>query len=104
MKKNNLLLVVSLNAELDTLETAEWYEKQADFLGNKFLGELQTTFDKILSFPEASGWHNKYMRIRKHRLPHFPYNVFYLFEKSEIRIIAVLHLSRSSRFVKRRLR
>lgn len=68
MKKNNLLLVVSLNAELDTLETAEWYEKQADFIGNKFLGELQTTFDKILSFPEASGWHNKYMRIRKHHL------------------------------------
>lgn len=104
MKKNRLYLIVSLNAELDTLEIAEWYEKQADFLGNKFLEELQITFDKILSFPEASGWHNKYMRIRKIHLPHFPHNVFYLVEKSEIRIIAVIHSSRSYRFVKRRLR
>lgn len=103
MKKNNLLLVVSLNAELDTLEIAEWYEKQADFLGNRFLDELHFTYNKVLSFPESFGWYNKYSRIRKSRLHHFPYNVFYLVENSEIRIIAIIHSSRSSRFVKRRL-
>ena len=104
MEKNNLLLVVSLNAERDMLEIAEWYEKQADFLGNKFLDDLQQAYDKILTFPEAFGRFNKDGLIRKGRLSHFPYNVFYLIENSQIRIIAIIHSSRSSRFVKRRLR
>lgn len=99
-----MLLVASLNAGLDTLEIAEWYEKRADFLGNKFLDDLQQTYDKILTFPEAFGWVNKDMLIRKSRLSNFSYNVFYLVENFEIRIIAIIHSSRSSRYVKRRLR
>ena len=99
-----MLLVISSGASLDTFEIAIWYEKQAPFLGNRFLDDLQQIYDKILSFPEAFGLFNKYSGIRKSRLKDFPYNIYYIIEKTEIRVIAVIHASRSSRFVKRRLR
>jgi len=104
MRKNSLLLVISTPASLDTLEIAEWYEKQTSSLGDKFLDELHQSYNNILSFPEACGWFNKDKNIRKCRLPHFPYHIFYLIEKSEIRIITIIHSSRSTRFVKRHLK
>lgn len=103
MKKNNILLTVSLDASLDTLDAVIWYEQQAYYLGNRFLDDLHTTYENILTHPESFGFYNKQFGVRKGRLYHFPYNVYYIVEKAEIRIIAVIHSSRSSRFVKRRM-
>ena len=72
MQKNSLGLVISTFAQLNTLEIVEWYEKQADFLGYKFLDELHEVVDKILSFPEAFGWYNKDKGLRKSRSCIFP--------------------------------
>ena len=99
-----MLLTVSLEASLDVLETATWYEKQAPYLGNRFLDDVQRTCDNISTHPESFGFYSKQSGVWKGRLYHFPFNIYYVVEKTEIRIIAVIHSSRSSRFVKRRMR
>ena len=54
-----MLLTVSLNASLETLEIATWYEKQAPFLGNRFLDDLHQIYNNIISYPESFGHFNK---------------------------------------------
>jgi hypothetical protein len=98
-----MLLTVSLEASLETIEAATWYEKKAAYLGNRFLDDLQDAYNKIQSRPESFGYFNNQSGVRKGRLDHFPYNVYYIIETTEIRVIAIIHSSRSSRFVKRRI-
>lgn len=104
MKQDDLELTISLQAQLDIQEAVEWYETQAAHLGDRFLTDLQQTFDIISFSPQSSGFYKNNFLIRKGRLNYFPYNVFYIVEKIEIKIIAVIHSARSSRYVKRRLR
>lgn len=102
MLSNNFTVVVSGQAALEAFEVAAWYEEKAPLLGDHFLEALNVDFKKIASNPEAFALYSN-TKIRRHVLTGFPYKVFYIVEKEEVRIISIIHTSRSKGFIRKRL-
>lgn len=87
-------------AEADLEETAAWYETQREGLGEEFLDEAQSTFDRISENPGLySELHRRTHRAVVHR---FPFGVFYRVEETSIVVVAVMHGSRHPRQWKQR--
>jgi toxin ParE1/3/4 len=71
----SLALTVSPGAESDILEAFDWYEQRQEGLGRRFIGELDSTFSRILEDPLA--YREDLPGIRRSLLHVFPYLVFY---------------------------
>jgi len=76
-------------------EAYEWYEKQQTGLGDLFLIELESCYDKLETWPES------YAKIKKNFrqiiLRTFPYVVIFEIFKVDVVVYAVFHTSRSTR-------
>lgn len=97
--------LISDEALADVTGIAIWYETKRLFLSNQFLQEFYTVSLKAIcsssrSFRKA----NKNSSIRRYKMNRFPYKIFYDNQTVPIKIIAVIHTSRSSRYIKRRLK
>lgn len=102
---SNPLWIISHEALGDLAIIAIWYEKQRPFLGDRFLHEFYTVSLKTISSnPKAFIRYIKSSNIRRYTMNTFPYKIFYDSESIPLRIIAVIHASRSSRYIKRRLK
>ena len=77
-------------AELEA--AVDYYNGQKPGLGREFLDEVDRSLDYIRSFPEAAAPISA--RSRRHRLHRFPYGLIYQVMAYQIRILAVMHLSR----------
>ncbi len=77
---------------LETKVSYDWYQKQADGLGNNFINELETAYQGILDFPLS--WSIFQDGFRRYLLPKFPFSVIYKENKNLIYIVAVMHNSR----------
>ena len=86
----NFSLLPQAQIELD--DAYEWYESQADGLGDRFLAESVHAFGLIQRFPNA--WHPLSPNTRRCRLKRFPYGVIYAVESIDVIVIAVAHLHR----------
>ncbi len=79
-------------AQVDIEQSAFWYEDQRPGLGELFTGELFELIDRIteapLQFPSVGAL------VRRGLLHGFPYAVYFLLEKEDAVIIAVLHQRR----------
>jgi len=88
-------LVIKPRAIEMAREAYKWYEEQQPGLGDLFLIELDSCYDKLEAFPLV------YAKIKKNFrqiiLKTFPYVVVFEIFKDEVVIYAVFHTSRNPR-------
>jgi len=86
-------LVIKPGAIEMAKEAYKWYEEQQPGLGDLFLIELDSCYDKLETFPLV------YAKIKKNFrqiiLKTFPYVVVFEIFKDEVVIYAVFHTSRN---------
>ncbi|MCC7422496.1 MAG: type II toxin-antitoxin system RelE/ParE family toxin [Planctomycetaceae bacterium] len=81
-------------AAKDILDVFEWYESEREGLGHDFVQSVEETLERIRESPEGPALIYRDIRVRTtHR---FPYGVYYRLREDTIRIMAVVHLHRSS--------
>ena len=80
-------------AELELMEGAQHYFREADAqLGNAFISEFERCVELLRKYPEfGAKWRGSTRRLPLRR---FPFNLIYMVQSSELRIIAVAHQSR----------
>jgi len=100
---NNHSVNVSSSALEDIDSITAWYELQSVGLGIKFITEIEYSLNKIANFPQAFAAY-KNLSVRRFAMKAFPYVIYYHFASFHIEIIAVIHSSRSSRYVRGRLK
>ena len=85
-------LIFDGSARNDIANAYLWYEKQQPNLGERFLKNLETSFEKIkknpLAFPKITANHHQYSMNK------FPYVILYEISKKTIFIDAVFHTSK----------
>ncbi len=76
-------------ALIEYREAAEWYQHRSILAGPRFIHEVETAIEAILSDPQ------RYQPIgngcQVFRLKRFPYKLYYLHEHELIIIYAVMH-------------
>jgi plasmid stabilization system protein ParE len=89
----SLPLSVSPRAEEEIREAAEFYEGRSQGLGPAFLEIVEQALAGVeenpLRFPVV------HRDTRRALLKRFPYGVFFRMRSDQIRVVAVMHLSRS---------
>jgi plasmid stabilization system protein ParE len=85
-------LVAEPRADLDVAATFDWYENEEAGLGQEFLHELRSTYDRIADGPLA--YQVLRAGIRRTLLRRFPYAVYFAIEGDVVIVLAVLHVAR----------
>lgn len=85
----NYLLRFHILVSEDIRKAVEWYEKQQDGLGAEFDIELTHSVFRIQQAPLSHGF--AFPKIRFNLLHRFPYVIYFVILKTEIRVLAVLH-------------
>ena len=81
-------LIVKPEAELDMLESAQWYESKQENLGSRF---LELVDDKILLIIDNPlHYQIRYKITRLALVEHFPYAIHFMVEEAVIVVLAVL--------------
>ena len=93
-------LFVRAAAHADLDEAFGWYEARRAGLGHEFLRAVEVCFAEIERRPDqfAVVEHD----IRRARLRHFPYFVFFVVGPTQISVLAVMHGRRHPRRWQRR--
>jgi toxin ParE1/3/4 len=90
-------------AFIDIDEAIAWYENDLKGLGNRFLQNLNDAFEGIQKNPQH--YRKIYGSVRRTLLKNFPYKVLFLIHNNEsVLIIGVIHVKRSNRYLKKRLK
>jgi plasmid stabilization system protein ParE len=79
-------------AEKELAEALDYYEGQQPGLGMQFAAEVDGAIERIVAHPEA--WAPISARVRRCRVPRFPYGVLYQWREQEILVVGVMHLRR----------
>jgi plasmid stabilization system protein ParE len=85
--------IIRPEAELDISEAFSWYDGLVSGLGSEFIERLDDAIDYILRNPEIHPI--IYKNIRRAFIRRFPYAVYYIYEKSNIIVLAVFHFKRN---------
>ena len=85
------VLVLSC-AEQELAEAVDYYNGQCPGLGYEFAADVQRTFERIRSFPEA--WPLFSVRSRRCMVNRFPYGVVYQVRHDCILVGAIMHMKR----------
>ncbi len=88
-------------AELELDEAVAWYRGKGADVVSRFLAEVATGRERILTHPNA--WHPMGDGVRRYRLDRFPYGIIYVVEKDEIIVLAVAHLHRHPDYWRERI-
>ena len=83
-------------AQKELNDAVDWYNEQADGLGNEFLDELDRAIRRAVAYPQScmeieSG-------LRRCIMARFPYGLICGLEKDKIIVVAVAHLHRNPRY------
>ena len=78
-----------------------WYQKQAEGLGEDFLNELKSAYQAIVEFPKA--WPPFKKGFRRFILSKFPFSVIYKENENNVFVVAVMHNSRRPGYWLKRL-
>src|SRR5256714_1941989 len=76
--------------ELD--EAVEYYNVESPGLGDQFLLEVLSAFERIRQFPHA--WHPYTQNSRRCQTRRFPYGIVYQILEAEILVVAMAHMHR----------
>ncbi len=85
--------------ELD--EAIEYYNVESPGLGDQFLLEVLSAFDRIRQFPNS--WHPYTENSRRCQTRRFPYAIVYQILEPEILVVAVAHTHRRPEYWRDRL-
>ena len=88
-------------AELELIEAAVYYDKQALGLGERFESEIRRATDLLLDQPKIGLSVDPY--LRKFILSRFPFTLYYSVTTDILRIEAVAHQSRRPGYWKSRV-
>ncbi|HEY9340699.1 MAG TPA: type II toxin-antitoxin system RelE/ParE family toxin [Hanamia sp.] len=86
-------LIIKPRAILMTKEAYIWYEGQKPGLGEEFLKELDSYYDKLQSHPEYFGKIKS--NFRQTALKRFPYVVVFEIMQNEVVVFSVFHTKRN---------
>lgn len=89
-----MILVLSC-AEQELAEAVDYYNDQCPGLGYQLAAEVQKTFERIRSFPEA--WPSLSRRARRCVVHRFPYGVVYQVRDDCVLVAGIMHLKRDPR-------
>jgi len=70
----------------------EWYQGQAEGLGDDFLVELESAYEAIMELPNT--WPNFSNNRRRFLLSRFPFSVIYHPSNNSVFVVAVMHNSK----------
>ena len=70
----------------------EWYQNQAEGLGEDFLEELESAYEAITELPGT--WPKFTTNCRRFLLSKFPFSVIYQVNNNSIFVLAIMHNSR----------
>jgi len=87
-----LHLVFHPDVESEISTSYNWYQEQANGLGDDFLNELESSYDAICELPDT--WPKFKKSFRRFLLSKFPFSVIYKSDGKIIYIVAVMHNSR----------
>jgi plasmid stabilization system protein ParE len=86
-------LIIKPKAISMAKEAYEWYNEQQEGLGDLFLTELESCYDKLESWPTA---YSKIKRNYRQLVLHtFPYVIVFEIIKKEVIIYSIFHTSRN---------
>ncbi|MCK4843298.1 MAG: type II toxin-antitoxin system RelE/ParE family toxin [Methylococcales bacterium] len=73
-----------------------WYQNQAEGLGDDFLSELETAYQTIIQLPDT--WPMFQKGFRRFLLRKFPFSIIYRLNGKTIFIVAIMHNSRKPNY------
>jgi len=87
---SNIIFHPAIESEVKA--SYEWYENQAEGLGDDFLNELESAFQAVLELPKI--WPKFQSGFRRFLLSKFPFSVIYRVTQKTVYVVAVMHNSR----------
>ncbi len=87
-------LVILPEAKRDLRQAIEWYERESEGLGYRFLDAVDHKFDAVLRNPEIHTIVHRQGRLVQ-VLP-YPYQIVYSVTADQLVVFAVIHTSRDS--------
>jgi plasmid stabilization system protein ParE len=88
----------------DIAKAEDWYFRRLPGLDEKFINKLRQSLTAISEHPAAFSFIQKNGPFRKYKIQGFPYKIFYSIDDQTILITAIIHTSRSNRYIRRRLK
>jgi toxin ParE1/3/4 len=92
-----MILRVLPEAQGEAIEAAVWYEDRQRSLGEEFLCEIETAFERIRQGVDSLSRLEQYsglLDIRRMILRRFPYAVIVLWRTDETIVVAIAHTRR----------
>jgi len=80
----------------DIKESFDWYQKQADGLGDDFLNELESAYQAVSELPNT--WPKFQNNFRRFLLSKFPFSIIYRASNELVYVVAVMHNSRKPKY------
>ncbi len=77
---------------LEIKSSYEWYQNQAEGLGEDFIEELESAYEAIAELPRT--WPKFTKSCRRFLLSKFPFSVIYQVSNNSIFVLAIMHNSR----------
>jgi len=73
----------------------DWYEDQHPGLGLEFAEDFRRAYQRLRQQPLL--YAIRFSSVRRLNLDRFPYGLFFVVEREEIRVLAVFHASRDTK-------
>lgn len=96
---NKVIFINKASEELH--DVVRYYNNERQGLGFEFANEVKATLSRICFYPET--WLEIDPGIRKCIVKRFPYALLYIYENSQIIIIAIMHMKRKPDYWKKRI-
>ncbi len=95
--------VITPEAAADILNARTWYDSHETGVGEKFYFAFCNRIHDALGTPFLPrAWGRR--KIRKVRIPKYPYSIYYEIIAEELRVLAVVHGARDPKYLNYRLR
>ena len=99
----SLRVVITPEAAADIINAQTWYDSQEAGVGDKFYFAFRNRIHDALAVPLLPrAWGRR--KIRKVRIPKYPYSIYYEIIAEELQILAVVHGARDPKYLNYRLR
>lgn len=89
------------DVKLEISEAYQWYQNQAEGLGDDYIFELELAFQTIAEIPYI--WPKFKNEFRRYILSRFPFAVIYKESEHKLYVVAVMHQSRKPNYWIKRL-
>lgn len=95
--------VITPEAGIDIAEAKGWYDLQDSGVGEKFYFAFRYRLEETLKMPLLPrAWGRR--KIRKVKIPKYPYAIYYEIIDEELRVLGVVHGARDPKYLNSRLR